>query len=63
MEKRKLKIMFQKAGGNAGKNSYNTRMSVPKEWLNKMNITKDDREVDVYFDGKKIIIEKSKCKE
>ena len=63
MEKRKLKIMFQKAGGNAGKNSYNTRMSVPKEWLNKMNITKDDREVDVYFDGKKIIIEKSICKE
>lgn len=55
--------MFQKAGGNAGKNSYNTRMSVPKEWLNKMNITKDDREVDVSFDGKKIIIEKSKCKE
>lgn len=63
MEKRRLKVMFQKAGGNAGKNSYNTRMSIPKEWLNRMDITIDERAVDVYFDGEKIIIEKSVDKE
>lgn len=60
MEKRILKIMMNKAGGTAGKNSYNCRVSLPNSWINEMGITKEDREVNVTFENGKIIIEKLK---
>jgi len=52
--------MFNKAGGNSGKNSLNTRISLPKTWVDKMGITPEEREVLVNFQDNKIIIEKSK---
>lgn len=60
MEERRLNVMFNKAGGTAGKGSYTTRMTIPKAWLDKMNVTKEDREVTVIFDEEKkeIIIKK-----
>ena len=60
MEQRILKVMFNKAGGNSGKNSINTRISLPKAWVDEMGITQGDREVHVSFQGGKIIIEKYK---
>ncbi|MBD8045823.1 hypothetical protein [Clostridium faecium] len=58
MEKRVLKILFNKAGGNASENSYTYKISVPATWVKEMGITKDSREVIVAFDGSKIIIKK-----
>ena len=55
-----LKVMFNKAGGNSGKNSINTRISLPKIWVDEMGITPEDREVEVTFEKNKIIIEKKK---
>lgn len=60
MDIRTLKIMFNKAGGTASKNSYSPKISLPKKWTDEMGLTLDDREVNVEFDGKRIIIEKLK---
>lgn len=57
MEQRILRVMFNKAGGNASKNSLSSRISIPKKWLNIMGVTKECREVLMSFDGNKIIIE------
>lgn len=59
-EHRKLKVMIGKAGGNSGKNSLKYSMSIPNSWADKLNITKDDREFLVTFDGEKIVIEREK---
>lgn len=55
---RVLKIMFNKSKGADSKNSYSPKVSIPKVWLDDMNITPEDREVKVTYEGKKIIIEK-----
>lgn len=55
---RQLKVMFNKSGGTAGKGAYSPKISVPKVWLDDMNITLDEREVNVIYENKKIIIEK-----
>lgn len=58
MEKRNGKIIFAKAGGNASKNAYNCKVSLPKKWIDAMEITVNDRDVTLQFDGKKIVLEK-----
>lgn len=60
MERRVLKIMFNKSGGTASKNSYSPKLSIPKNWLDEMDVTPDDREVSVSFNGKEIVIKKIK---
>lgn len=60
MESRNLKIMYNKSGGTASKNSYSPKVSIPKKWLDKMEVTMDNRDVKLSFDGEKIIIEKNK---
>lgn len=59
-ESRVLKIMFNKSGGTASKNSYAPKLSIPKSWLDSMDINLEDREVILHFDGEKITIEKLK---
>lgn len=54
-ESRNLKVIFGKNG--TGKTS--TRITLPLPWLRQMNINENDRQVNVSFDGKKIIIEKA----
>ena len=58
MEERKLNISFNKSGGTAGKGGVTTRVTLPKTWIDKMEITQEEREVTVTFDGEKIIIKK-----
>lgn len=57
-EQRELKVMFNKSGGTASKNSYSPKISIPKSWLDDMNITLDEREVNAVYEDKKIIIQK-----
>ena len=56
-EQRELKVMFNKSGGTASKNSYSPKISIPKAWLDDMNITLE-REVNAVYEDKKIIIQK-----
>lgn len=57
-DSRELKIMFNKSGGNKSGNSYSPKLSIPKVWLDDMEITLDEREVVVVYENKKITIKK-----
>ncbi|MGL5152987.1 MAG: hypothetical protein ACRC7N_20710 [Clostridium sp.] len=57
-ENRDLKVMFNKSGGTASKNSYSPKVSIPKAWLDDMGITLDEREVNLSYENKKITIKK-----
>lgn len=59
---RELKIMFNKSGGNKNGNSYSPKLSIPKAWLDDMEITLDEREVIAVYEDKEIIIKKRNCK-
>ena len=43
---RTLNVMFQKSGSG----SVSTRISLPKEWLNDMGLTAENRQVKAVFD-------------
>ena len=51
-------IIMGKAGGTAGKNSINYKISLPAEMVKELGVTQDDKGVLVSFDNGKIIIEK-----
>jgi len=58
MEKRVLKITF----GKSGNGGINPRLSIPKSFLDKMNITQEEREIEMIFNEEemKITIVKKK---
>ena len=58
METRKRRLMINKAGGTAGKDSVNYRVSLPAPWIKDMGLNENDRELELEFDGEKIIIKK-----
>ena len=58
--KAKRNIMINKAGGNAGKESVNYRISIPAEMVKGLGVTTEERAVELDFDGEKIIIKKLK---
>lgn len=57
-ETRELKVTFNKSGAG----SQTNRITIPTTWIRKMNVTKDDRFVEVTFneDTKTITIIKKK---
>lgn len=57
MEKRDLTISFYKAGNGVG-----TRLTLPKPWLEKIGITKDERKIELILDeeSQQLIIRKKK---
>ena len=54
----KRNIIIAKAGGTAGKNSVNYKISLPAEMVKELNITQEDKSVIVSCIDGKIIIEK-----
>lgn len=58
METRKVNVIVGKAGGNTGELSNNYKISIPNQWVKKLGISKDNREVNISFDGEKIMISK-----
>ncbi|MFR4478787.1 AbrB/MazE/SpoVT family DNA-binding domain-containing protein [Fusobacterium sp.] len=57
MEKRELNVSFAKAG-----NGKNARVIIPIPWLRKLNITEEEKEIDLIFDenNQQLIIKKRK---
>lgn len=53
-ESRQLKVSFNKSGSG----SISSSVRLPISWLKEMDISKEDREVEVIFDNEKIIIKK-----
>ena len=58
MEKRRLKIMFNKNGGGFQTN----RIALPVPWIKSMGFTENDNIAIVEFDNKKITIKKEELK-
>ncbi|VIB43238.1 putative PemI [Clostridioides difficile] len=54
MEKRILKVLLSKSGSG----SLSPKISLPATWINEMNITQEEREVEVYFENNEIRIKK-----
>ena len=50
--RRFLNVMFNKSGSG----SISTRLSIPKEWINAMGVTPENRQVIATFDKKNKII-------
>lgn len=53
-------VIIAKAGGTAGKNSVNYKISLPADMIKEIGVTQDDKSVLVSFVDGKIIIEKKK---
>ena len=51
-------IIMGKAGGTAGKNSVNYKISLPADMVKELGVTQEDRSVLVSFKDGKITIEK-----
>ena len=52
-------IIFGKAGGNASKNSYSCKVSLPADVIEALGATPEDRNVIMKIEKGKIIIEKA----
>lgn len=52
-------IIFNKAGGNAGKTSYSYKLSIPADAIEALGATPEDRGVIMRIEDGKIIIEKA----
>lgn len=52
-------IIMGKAGGTAGKNSVNYKISLPAEMIKELGATQEDKSVLVDFVDGKIVIEKA----
>lgn len=57
-EIRNMRCMINKVGGNAGSGAVNYRVSLPSVWAAEMNISKENPELVMIFDGNKIVITK-----
>ncbi|MDY2882999.1 MAG: hypothetical protein SOT71_10140 [Romboutsia timonensis] len=53
-------VTWTNAGGNSSQNAISNKISIPRKWLELMNIDEDNRDIRMVFDGEKIIIEKKK---
>lgn len=58
MQKKIAKVIFNRSGGTAGRGGITNRITIPTTWIKEMGITEEQREVNISFDGEKIIIEK-----
>ena len=59
IEKRSANMIIGKSGGNASKNAYNCKVSIPKLWADKMGVSPDDKTLSLEFTGESIIIKKA----
>lgn len=57
-EIRILKCLINKAGGNAGPGSKTYRTTLPSVWMKELGVSEEDRELELTFDGERIVIKK-----
>ena len=57
MEKRKAKIIVGAAGGTAHKGSKTYKVSLPSTWINELGLNEDKRDIELVFDGEKILVQ------
>lgn len=52
-------VMFAKAGGNASKNAYTCRISLPMDAIKALEVTPNDRAVTLVIEENQIVIKKA----
>ena len=57
-ETRILRCLINKAGGNSGAGSKTYRTTLPSAWIKEIGVSEEDRDLELTFDGEKIIIKK-----
>lgn len=55
----KRKVIFNKPGGTASKNSIMARVTLPPEYARALGITEEDREIIISLENDAIIIKKA----
>lgn len=53
-------VSWVSAGGNSSQNAISNKVSIPRKWLELMDIDESNRDIRIVFDGEKITIEKKK---
>lgn len=56
MERRLAKVNISSAGGTAGRGAKTYKVTLPTTWVERLGITEERRELDLTFDGKRIIL-------
>ena len=59
MEKRVAKVNISPAGGTAAKGAKTYKVTLPNSWMSALGIGKGHRELELAFDGEKIILSPS----
>lgn len=57
-ETRILRCLINKAGGNSGAGSKTYRTTLPAAWIKELGVSEADRELELTFDGEKIVIKR-----
>ena len=57
MEIRDGKLIISNAGGTASSTAKTYKVSIPSAWINSLKLNEDNRDIELSFDGEKIIIE------
>lgn len=55
---RNRKVTWVRSGGNASRSAVSTKLYIPKVWLDVMSADKDERNLEMIFDGDEIRIKK-----
>lgn len=61
MEKRIAKVNISSAGGTAAKGAKTCKITLPTSWLEKLGVSEDQRELELFFDGERISITRHLC--
>lgn len=56
MEKRLCKVNISAAGGTAGAGAKTYKITLPSSWITKMGVTEESRQLEISFDGERIIV-------
>lgn len=57
MDKRKTKLIVNKSGGTASKGGKTYRVTIPNTWIEQLSLSESKRDINIAFDGDRIIIE------
>ena len=61
MEKRIAKVNISSAGGTAAKGAKTCKITLPTSWLEKLGVSENQRELELFFDGERISITRRLC--
>lgn len=59
-ETRKVNLIVGKVGGNASDSAESYKIAIPTKWIKEMNLSKEQKDILLSFDGEKITVFKKR---